>query len=402
LGTNRMTRVGNVIGTLEYMSPEQVRGLETDARSDVYGLGIMLYEMLTGRLPFESENDFEVMKMQTEMMPTPPRSLKPDIPVEVEAAIMKAVAKDPNDRFQSAGDFLETFLELGFALPNVTFGFGTLANFKKPSRPSNPGLPTGGTSQTYNDIANSIPQSQIPTEPIISIPKSEMPATLEVGEELKKAAAGETRLAPVQQNEIKGTRIATNPHEMKATRLGEARTDEVSSGNYQAASSPSFFSKLTGVHYAIASAVALVFFGLVGMAIILPSLWSSFSTVKEEPKKVEQPKAIENKKVETTPTATPEIVSQPTTPPTSQPESFPTSTPLPMNNAPVLTENPNTEKPNNPPTQNQPRERETVKNNPPPAQKQQPRQSSPPSAPKQQPQQTPKGGKRLRDILTEN
>jgi len=389
------------------MSPEQVRGLETDARSDVYGLGIMLYEILTGRLPFESENDFEVMKMQTEVMPTPPRAINPNIPVEVEAAIMKSVAKDPNDRFQSAGDFLDTFLEIGFALPNVTFGFGTLANFKKPSRPSNPGLQTGGTSQTYNDIANNIPQSQIPTEPIISIPKSEIPATLEVGGELKKIAA-ETRVADSQnkgavQHEIKGTRLATNPNEMKATRLGEARTDEVSSGNYQAASSPSFFSKLTGVHYAIASAVALVFFGLVGMAIVLPSLWSSFSTVKEEPKKVEQPKTVENKKVETTPTATPEIVSQPTTQPSSQPQSFPNATPLPMNNEPVLSENPNTEKPNNPPpTQNQPRERETVKNNPPPAQKQQQKQTSPPPVQKTQKPPPEKTGKRLRDILTEN
>ncbi len=66
LGSNRMTRAGNIIGTLEYMAPEQVRGLETDARSDTYSLGMMLYEMLTGKAPFETENEFELMKLQTE------------------------------------------------------------------------------------------------------------------------------------------------------------------------------------------------------------------------------------------------------------------------------------------------------------------------------------------------
>ena len=62
LGTARMTRQGNIIGTIEYMSPEQVRGFETDARSDIYSLGMLLYEMLTARCPFEIQNEFELMK----------------------------------------------------------------------------------------------------------------------------------------------------------------------------------------------------------------------------------------------------------------------------------------------------------------------------------------------------
>ncbi|HEX8118927.1 MAG TPA: serine/threonine-protein kinase, partial [Pyrinomonadaceae bacterium] len=98
LGTARMTRQGHLIGTIEYMSPEQVKGMETDARSDIYSLGMLLYEMLTGRVPFDIQNEFELMKAQIEQMPPPPRAINPDIPPEVEGAIMRAIAKDPNQR----------------------------------------------------------------------------------------------------------------------------------------------------------------------------------------------------------------------------------------------------------------------------------------------------------------
>jgi hypothetical protein len=105
LGSARMTRQGNVVGTIEYMSPEAVRGLEVDARSDVYSLGILLYEMLTGRVPFDSTSEFEMMKMQVEQAPQPPRTFTANIPIEVEQAIMRALAKKPVARFQTAGEF---------------------------------------------------------------------------------------------------------------------------------------------------------------------------------------------------------------------------------------------------------------------------------------------------------
>ena len=105
LGSARMTRAGNLIGTIEYMSPEQVRGMETDARSDIYSLGMVLYELLTGRVPFASDSEYELMKAQVEQLPTPPREFAPGIPEEVEWAILCATEKDPENRFQTAGAF---------------------------------------------------------------------------------------------------------------------------------------------------------------------------------------------------------------------------------------------------------------------------------------------------------
>ena len=110
LGTSRMTKQGNIVGTIEYMSPEQVRGLETDARSDIYSLGILLYEMLTGRVPFYSDSEFDLMKMQIENAPEPPRALSAQIPPVVEQAIMRSLAKRSEARFQSAAEFRNVLL----------------------------------------------------------------------------------------------------------------------------------------------------------------------------------------------------------------------------------------------------------------------------------------------------
>jgi serine/threonine protein kinase len=398
LGSNRMTRVGNVIGTLEYMSPEQVKGLETDARSDVYGLGIMLYEILTGKLPFESENDFELMKMQTEQMPVLPRQLNPEIPVEVEEAIIKAVSKNPDDRFKSAGDFLETFLELGFGLPNATFGFGAINNFKKFSRPSNPGLRSGETKQEQLEAIVALPQSLVPTEPIINLPASEIPVTLEAGNEVKKENK------PLQSAEIKGTRLATpvitNPNEIKGTRLAAIPENNVSTENVQ--KSASFIEHLTWVHYASAGAVVLLFLSLAGAAVVLPfMLGDGGAKVNQEPKNVGQ-KTTESKPANVTTMVTPEPTAQPVVkeqPVVQQPLNQEEITEVTPNPTPAITPIPSEPKP----VQKQPNERENVKNNPPPASEPKGKEKV-----KNVPKPTPKSGKdgnkkpNLKDILTGN
>ena len=101
LGTVRQTRDGHMIGTAQYMSPEQVRGLESDARSDVYALGVLAYEMVTGFVPFDSESEYELCRAQVEDSPRAPRTLAPDLSPDLEAVILRALEKDPAARFPS-------------------------------------------------------------------------------------------------------------------------------------------------------------------------------------------------------------------------------------------------------------------------------------------------------------
>lgn len=111
LGTDRLTKAGHLIGTAEYMSPEQVRGEETDARSDIYSLGILLYEMLTGRVPFSSTSEYELMRSQIEDAPTPPRTFAPHIPLPIEQAIMRSLAKKREARYQTASEFRSSLIQ---------------------------------------------------------------------------------------------------------------------------------------------------------------------------------------------------------------------------------------------------------------------------------------------------
>jgi len=114
LGGPRLTREGRLIGTLEYVAPERVQGKPADVRSDLYSVGVLLYEMLTGRLPFESDSDYELMMAQVEKQPPAPRELGIAVPPGVEQALMKALEKDPERRYSDAAEFA---LGLGALLP---------------------------------------------------------------------------------------------------------------------------------------------------------------------------------------------------------------------------------------------------------------------------------------------
>jgi serine/threonine protein kinase len=107
-GTLDLSGTG-VIGTPQYMSPEQGQGLEVDARSDVYSLGVVLYEMLTGRLPFEAETPLAVVVKHITAPLPPARTFAPDLPESIEAVLNAALAKAPAERFAAAGELAAAF-----------------------------------------------------------------------------------------------------------------------------------------------------------------------------------------------------------------------------------------------------------------------------------------------------
>ena len=302
LGSARTTRHGNIIGTLEYMAPEQVRGLETDCRTDIYALGMMLYEVLTGRLAFQTENEFELMKLQTEATPVQPVQINPNIPHEVNAAIMRAIEKDPNHRFQTAGDFRETLLAAGFSAKGILHSATT------------------GNRQALSPNSNPNPNSQ----PAISNPA---------------IAPAKALSAPIAAN--KETRIGAPTNVGKETRIG-ASVAHANAANFadqnqaanQAANqatnnaSSGFFSRLTAVHYISAGAAALVLLG--ALAIVPAALLLSGKSRKveavaapvAEPAKDERPEIVELPKSD-----------QPIalTPPTAQPAENQAATNVPAN-----------------------------------------------------------------------
>lgn len=99
-----MTQTSSVLGTAHYISPEQAQGKDLTATSDIYSLGIVLYESATGRLPFDGPDAVSVAMKQVNDLPVPPREINPDIDPSLEAIIMKAIAKNPDDRFATAKD----------------------------------------------------------------------------------------------------------------------------------------------------------------------------------------------------------------------------------------------------------------------------------------------------------
>jgi len=107
LGEKGHTRTGMRIGTLWYMSPEQIRGEEATIASDIYSFGVTLYQMVTGRVPFSGDSEYTIMKGHLEERPIPPWEINGNVSKELGRVILKALAKNPKDRFQNVGEFIE-------------------------------------------------------------------------------------------------------------------------------------------------------------------------------------------------------------------------------------------------------------------------------------------------------
>ncbi len=118
-GDSEMTEAGSIVGTAQYLSPEQARGQHVGPESDLYSVGVVLYEMLTGRVPFTGDSAVAIAMKHVQETPVPPRQIVPSIPAELEAVVQRAMAKDPARRYHSAD-------EMGMDLDRVRKGLGVM------------------------------------------------------------------------------------------------------------------------------------------------------------------------------------------------------------------------------------------------------------------------------------
>ncbi len=130
-GRLRLTKTGSTVGTVAYMSPEQARGEEVDNRTDVWSLGVVLYEMVSGRLPFEGDHEQAVMYSIMNTDPAPPTSLRAGLPKELERIVFKCLEKDPLHRYQQMNDLVSDLEHLKLELK----GFKTTTRRDNGSKP---------------------------------------------------------------------------------------------------------------------------------------------------------------------------------------------------------------------------------------------------------------------------
>ena len=154
-GASQMTEAGSIVGTAQYLSPEQARGAAVDQRSDLYSLGIVLYELLTGTVPFSGDTPVEIAMKHLSQVPEPPSTRRPDVPHELDLVVMRALAKNPDDRYQSAEEMdadLERVAGGGPVTPE-TAEFATQIM----RAPAEPFAPTAATMITPARYASQIP-----------------------------------------------------------------------------------------------------------------------------------------------------------------------------------------------------------------------------------------------------
>ena len=113
LGDPRLTAAGVALGSIAYMSPEQVRSSVMDGRSDLYSVGVTLYEMVTGRHPFQADSDFAILQAHLEQIPLAPIELMPHLPPALSQIVQRSLEKNPGDRFQTAEEFRNALLTVG-------------------------------------------------------------------------------------------------------------------------------------------------------------------------------------------------------------------------------------------------------------------------------------------------
>jgi eukaryotic-like serine/threonine-protein kinase len=173
-----ITVAGTTTGSLSYMAPEQVNGEATDARSDLYSVGISLYEMVTGQRPFRADNDFHVMLAHLKEEPRPPLELQPSLPPALNGIILRAIAKHPGARFQSAHEFREALAGVtarGSATTVLISTFDQAAAVEDLGRPASVSWASPAGSST--DHPRTVLDTRTPVAPHAAVPHSSSGST---------------------------------------------------------------------------------------------------------------------------------------------------------------------------------------------------------------------------------
>ena len=243
----KLTQAGQVFGTPHYMSPEQCSGREVDHRTDIYAIGVMLYEMATGQVPFDADNLMGVLTKHVYENPIPPRELPPpvNVPPGLEAIILKALAKQPEHRYQSMGELradldvvaqngtpkavmeaIETASMIGAApppgyAPPITMGVATLQMAPEPK--SNTGLMIalgviallvlggGGFAAAWFFVLNPTPVVVADSPPVVSPPPVVEPPPV-AQDTVAEDGAEDTREVTAPPEPVQAmTRLITDP-----------------------------------------------------------------------------------------------------------------------------------------------------------------------------------------------